>query len=65
MAAHESAGMRAGCFVGGALFDNLTSDTSIFREETFGPLHAISARITNGRGFWLYAHEFGEAGIFR
>jgi malonate-semialdehyde dehydrogenase (acetylating)/methylmalonate-semialdehyde dehydrogenase len=37
-------GFEGGYFIGGTLFDNVTSDMSIYREEIFGPVLSIVRR---------------------
>ncbi|AMB46678.1 CoA-acylating methylmalonate-semialdehyde dehydrogenase [Methylobacterium sp. AMS5] len=54
-------GYEAGYFVGGSLFDRVTPDMTIYKEEIFGPVlavtrapdYATAARLIN-------AHEFGN-----
>ena len=54
-------GYEDGYFIGGSLFDRVTSDMTIYREEIFGPVlavtrapdYATAARLIN-------AHEFGN-----
>jgi malonate-semialdehyde dehydrogenase (acetylating)/methylmalonate-semialdehyde dehydrogenase len=54
-------GYEDGYFIGGTLFDHVTTDMTIYKEEIFGPVHSIArapdyataARMIN-------AHEFGN-----
>jgi len=55
----EAAG--EGFFLGGTLFDNVTTGMSIYREEIFGPVLAVARAdsfATAAR--WINAHEFGN-----
>ncbi len=59
-------GYEGGYFVGGTLFDNVTSDMSIYREEIFGPvLSVVRAPDFDSAKKLVDAHEYGNgAAIF-
>lgn len=54
-------GYENGYFIGGTLFDRVTTDMKIYREEIFGPVLSVArapdfATAAN----WINAHEFGN-----
>lgn len=59
--AHKVPGLEQGYFMGGCLFDRVTADMSIYREEIFGPVlcvvrvpdYASAVKLIN-------AHEYGN-----
>jgi len=59
-------GYEGGYFVGGTLFDNVTPDMSIYREEIFGPvLSVVRAPDFDNAKKLVDAHEYGNgAAIF-
>ncbi len=59
-------GYEGGYFVGGTLFDNVTPDMSIYREEIFGPvLSVVRAPDFDNAKKLVDAHEYGNgADIF-
>lgn len=59
-------GYEGGYFVGGTLFDNVTPDMSIYREEIFGPvLSVVRAPDFDQAKNLVDAHEYGNgAAIF-
>lgn len=59
-------GYEDGYFVGGTLFDNVTPDMSIYREEIFGPvLSVVRAPDFDNAKKLVDAHEYGNgAAIF-
>jgi len=59
-------GYEGGYFIGGALFDRVTPDMSIYREEIFGPVLAVLRADSFDTAVDLInAHEFGNgAAIF-
>ncbi|NQV81419.1 MAG: aldehyde dehydrogenase family protein, partial [Alphaproteobacteria bacterium] len=59
-------GYEGGYFVGGTLFDNVTPDMSIYREEIFGPvLSVVRAPDFDSAKKLVDAHEYGNgAAIF-
>jgi len=59
-------GYEGGYFVGGTLFDNVTPDMSIYREEIFGPvLSVVRAPDYENAKKLVDAHEYGNgAAIF-
>jgi malonate-semialdehyde dehydrogenase (acetylating) / methylmalonate-semialdehyde dehydrogenase len=59
-------GYEKGCFLGGCLFDNVTPQMRIYKEEIFGPVLAVvrAANYEEALGL-VNAHEFGNgAAIF-
>jgi hypothetical protein len=55
-------GYENGYFIGGALFDNVTTDMKIYREELFGPVLASTAPVM--RTFPTPCEQpRGEAGV--
>ncbi|QAU32888.1 CoA-acylating methylmalonate-semialdehyde dehydrogenase [Janthinobacterium sp. 17J80-10] len=55
------AGHENGFFLGGSLFDNVTPDMSIYREEIFGPVLCVVRVPTFAAAVELInAHEFGN-----
>ena len=59
-------GYEDGFFMGGALFDNVTTDMSIYTEEIFGPvLSVVRAEAYDEAVEMVNAHEYGNgAAIF-
>ncbi len=54
-------GLENGYFIGGCLFDNVTSDMSIYKEEIFGPVLAIVRVDTFNEAVKLVNdHEYGN-----
>ncbi|WOH50095.1 CoA-acylating methylmalonate-semialdehyde dehydrogenase [Bradyrhizobium sp. sBnM-33] len=54
-------GYENGYFIGGTLFDNVTTDMKIYREEIFGPVLAISrAKSYDHAADMINNHEFGN-----
>ncbi|MBH0236628.1 CoA-acylating methylmalonate-semialdehyde dehydrogenase [Methylobrevis albus] len=54
-------GYEDGYFIGGTLFDNVTTDMTIYKEEIFGPVLAVARApdyATAAR--WINEHEFGN-----
>ena len=54
-------GYEDGYFIGGTLFDNVTTDMKIYKEEIFGPVLAVARApdyATAAR--WINEHEFGN-----
>jgi malonate-semialdehyde dehydrogenase (acetylating)/methylmalonate-semialdehyde dehydrogenase len=50
-----------GYFIGGTLFDGVTTDMTIYREEIFGPVLAVArADSFATAAAWINAHEFGN-----
>ncbi|HBZ15202.1 CoA-acylating methylmalonate-semialdehyde dehydrogenase [Pantoea sp. NPDC088449] len=57
----EVAGHAEGYYVGGTLFDNVTSDMTIWREEIFGPVLSIMRSTDFDSALQLVnSHEFGN-----
>ncbi|WP_312410254.1 CoA-acylating methylmalonate-semialdehyde dehydrogenase [Shinella sp.] len=54
-------GYEEGFFLGGCLFDNITSDMSIYKDEIFGPvLSVLRARSYDEAVGLINAHEYGN-----
>ena len=54
-------GYEDGYFVGGTLFDNVTPDMSIYREEIFGPvLSVVRAQSFQGAVDLIHGHEYAN-----
>ena len=54
-------GYESGFFIGGSLFDRVTSDMSIYRDEIFGPvLSVVRAKDYNGAVDIIHGHEYGN-----
>ena len=54
-------GYENGYFIGGTLFDNVTTDMKIYREEIFGPVLAIArAKSYDHAAAMINNHEFGN-----
>lgn len=54
-------GYEKGYFVGGTLFDHVTTDMKIYREEIFGPVLAIArAESYDSAADMINKHEFGN-----
>jgi malonate-semialdehyde dehydrogenase (acetylating)/methylmalonate-semialdehyde dehydrogenase len=54
-------GYEDGFFIGGTLFDNVTTDMSIYREEIFGPvLSVVRAAGYDDAVDMINAHEYGN-----
>ncbi|MAS05481.1 MAG: methylmalonate-semialdehyde dehydrogenase (CoA acylating) [Ahrensia sp.] len=54
-------GYEEGFFIGGCLFDNVTKDMSIYREEIFGPVLSVVRAKTYEEGLDLaMSHEYGN-----
>jgi len=54
-------GYENGYFVGGTMFDHVTTDMTIYREEIFGPvLSVVRADDYNQAVSMINAHEFGN-----
>lgn len=54
-------GFEKGYFIGGSLFDNVTTDMKIYQEEIFGPVLAIArARSYDEAAEMINEHEFGN-----
>uniref|UniRef100_UPI00035ECDCF CoA-acylating methylmalonate-semialdehyde dehydrogenase n=1 Tax=Marinobacterium rhizophilum TaxID=420402 RepID=UPI00035ECDCF len=54
-------GYENGYFVGGTLFDNVTTDMTIYKEEIFGPVLAVArADSYETAARWINEHEFGN-----
>ena len=54
-------GYENGFFIGGCLFDNVTKDMSIYREEIFGPVLSVVRAKTYEEGLDLaMSHEYGN-----
>ncbi|MFZ2103075.1 MAG: CoA-acylating methylmalonate-semialdehyde dehydrogenase [Oricola sp.] len=54
-------GYEVGYFIGGCLFDNVTKDMSIYREEIFGPVLSVVRAKTYEEGLDLaMSHEYGN-----
>ncbi len=57
----QVAGHAEGYYVGGTLFDNVTSDMTIWREEIFGPVLSIMRSTDYDSALQLVnSHEFGN-----
>ncbi|MCQ4159095.1 CoA-acylating methylmalonate-semialdehyde dehydrogenase [Roseomonas sp. GC11] len=54
-------GYEQGYFIGGTLFDHVTTEMKIYREEIFGPVLSIARApdYATAAG-WINAHEFGN-----
>lgn len=54
-------GYENGYFVGATLFDNVTPDMKIYKEEIFGPVLSIArAKSYDEAAGWINDHEFGN-----
>lgn len=54
-------GYEQGNFIGGTLFDNVTTDMTIYREEIFGPVLAVARADSYATAAkWINEHEFGN-----
>ncbi len=54
-------GYENGNFIGGTLFDYVTTDMSIYREEIFGPVLAVARADSYATAAkWINQHEFGN-----
>ena len=54
-------GYENGNFIGGTLFDNVTTDMKVYREEIFGPVLAIArAKSYGDAADMINNHEFGN-----
>lgn len=54
-------GYEQGNFIGGTLFDNVTTDMTIYREEIFGPVLAVArADSYTTAAKWINEHEYGN-----
>ena len=54
-------GYENGYFIGGCLFDNVTKDMSIYKEEIFGPVLSVVRAKTYEEGLDLaMSHEYGN-----
>ena len=54
-------GYEDGYFIGGTLFDHVTTDMKIYREEIFGPVLAVvRADSFATAANWINEHEFGN-----
>ncbi len=54
-------GYENGFFIGGCLFDNVTKDMSIYKEEIFGPVLSVVRAKTYEEGLDLaMSHEYGN-----
>jgi malonate-semialdehyde dehydrogenase (acetylating)/methylmalonate-semialdehyde dehydrogenase len=57
----KAQGYENGYFVGGTLFDNVSKDMTIYREEIFGPVLAVLRAETYAEALQLINdHEFGN-----
>jgi malonate-semialdehyde dehydrogenase (acetylating)/methylmalonate-semialdehyde dehydrogenase len=54
-------GYEDGNFIGGTLFDHVTTDMSIYKEEIFGPVLAVARADSYATAAkWINQHEFGN-----
>lgn len=54
-------GYEDGYFIGGTLFDRVTTDMKIYREEIFGPVLAVARAADYATAAsWINEHEFGN-----
>ncbi len=54
-------GFENGYFIGGTLFDNVTTDMKIYKEEIFGPVLAVARADSYATAAkWINEHEFGN-----
>jgi malonate-semialdehyde dehydrogenase (acetylating)/methylmalonate-semialdehyde dehydrogenase len=54
-------GYEQGNFIGGTLFDNVTTDMTIYREEIFGPVLAVARADSYATAAkWINEHEYGN-----
>jgi malonate-semialdehyde dehydrogenase (acetylating)/methylmalonate-semialdehyde dehydrogenase len=54
-------GYENGNFIGGTLFDHVTTDMTIYREEIFGPVLAVARADSYATAAkWINQHEFGN-----
>jgi malonate-semialdehyde dehydrogenase (acetylating)/methylmalonate-semialdehyde dehydrogenase len=54
-------GYEGGYYVGGTLFDNVTADMTIYREEIFGPvLSVVRAKTFNDAVDLIHGHEYAN-----
>jgi malonate-semialdehyde dehydrogenase (acetylating)/methylmalonate-semialdehyde dehydrogenase len=57
----QVAGHENGYFIGGTLFDHVTTEMKIYREEIFGPVLAVArADSYETAARWINEHEFGN-----
>ncbi|MCH4562546.1 CoA-acylating methylmalonate-semialdehyde dehydrogenase [Halomonas sp. EGI 63088] len=57
----KAAGQENGYFIGGSLFDHVTTDMKIYKEEIFGPVLAVArADSYETAARWVNEHEFGN-----
>ncbi|WP_172118829.1 CoA-acylating methylmalonate-semialdehyde dehydrogenase [Halomonas hibernica] len=58
---HKVAGHENGYFIGGTLFDHVTTDMKIYKDEIFGPVLAVArADSYETAARWINEHEFGN-----
>ncbi len=58
---HSVPGHEAGFWLGGTLFDHVTTDMAIYREEIFGPVLSCTRVASFAEGIaQINAHEFGN-----
>lgn len=58
---HKVAEHENGYFIGGTLFDHVTTDMKIYKEEIFGPVLAVArADSYETAARWINEHEFGN-----
>ncbi|MBS4047437.1 MAG: CoA-acylating methylmalonate-semialdehyde dehydrogenase [Alphaproteobacteria bacterium] len=54
-------GYENGNFIGGSLFDHVTTDMTIYKEEIFGPVLAVARADSYATAAkWINQHEFGN-----
>ncbi|WP_341908764.1 CoA-acylating methylmalonate-semialdehyde dehydrogenase [Ferrovibrio terrae] len=54
-------GYENGNFIGGTLFDHVTTDMKIYKEEIFGPVLAVARADSYGTAAkWINQHEYGN-----
>jgi malonate-semialdehyde dehydrogenase (acetylating)/methylmalonate-semialdehyde dehydrogenase len=54
-------GYENGNFIGGTLFDHVTTDMTIYKEEIFGPVLAVARADSYATAAkWINQHEFGN-----
>ncbi|UYG08986.1 CoA-acylating methylmalonate-semialdehyde dehydrogenase [Halomonas sp. M4R1S46] len=57
----KASGHENGYFIGGTLFDHVTTDMKIYKEEIFGPVLAVArADSYDTAARWINEHEFGN-----
>ena len=58
----RSPGHENGFFIGGTLFDHVTPEMKIYKEEIFGPVLSLRARarLRRGASSWSTTHEYGN-----